>query len=138
MYSYIWYSLLKVYFHAPKCTFNPNPIWDQKWKHGKCRIMVCNSKTLQCAKESKCGELPAVFIFTNKAFFTDNSDRAQDLVVGFVFTDNSDRATDLVVGFVFTENSDRATDVAVGFVISLCASQTVIVTSMLHVNPSEN
>ena len=85
MYSYIWDSLLKVYFHAPKCTFNPNPIWDQKWKHGKCRIMVCNSKTLQCAKESKCGELPAVFIFTNKAFFTDNSDRAQDLVVGCVF-----------------------------------------------------
>ena len=21
----------KMYFHAPKCTFNPDPIWDQKW-----------------------------------------------------------------------------------------------------------
>ena len=23
----------KVYFHAPKCTFNPDPIWDQKWNY---------------------------------------------------------------------------------------------------------
>ena len=23
----------KVYFHAPKCTFNPNLIWDQKWNY---------------------------------------------------------------------------------------------------------
>ena len=23
----------KVYFHAPKCTFNPDPFWDQKWNY---------------------------------------------------------------------------------------------------------
>ena len=23
----------KAYFHALKCTFNPNPIWDQKWNY---------------------------------------------------------------------------------------------------------
>jgi len=23
----------KVYFHAPKCTFNLHPIWDQKWNY---------------------------------------------------------------------------------------------------------
>ena len=23
----------KVYFHAPRCTFNPDPIWDQKWNY---------------------------------------------------------------------------------------------------------
>ena len=23
----------KVYFHAPKSTFNPDPIWDQKWNY---------------------------------------------------------------------------------------------------------
>ena len=23
----------KVFFHAPKCAFNPDPIWDQKWNY---------------------------------------------------------------------------------------------------------
>ena len=29
----------KVYFHDPKCTFNADPVWDQKWKYNKKR---CN------------------------------------------------------------------------------------------------
>ena len=34
----------KVYFHAPKCTFNPDPIWDQKWNYMDPCVGVKNFK----------------------------------------------------------------------------------------------
>ena len=34
----------KVYFHVPKCTVKPDPIWDLKWNYGP--IIIRNSPIL--------------------------------------------------------------------------------------------
>ena len=35
---------LKVYFHAPKCTFNPDPIWDQNWNFmDPCSLLITHT-----------------------------------------------------------------------------------------------